>query len=209
MLLLQARRPSVSFSCNGSGAAVLQERCMEPTTCYQWPEQEVCAALWRLLRQILSYKLGGAAVVYWLPDSGVSRGPGSTPISVSIFLNYYYYYLFFLCRLARFSSRTANTSAPRRARRAWAGSGRGSASLRPPTTPPGRGWHRLLSSHRTFACPTVQAARGRGPATSLPAVARASPSTRRCCRPATRTRTRASGATTPSVSSAEQRRVSP
>lgn len=35
-----ARRPSVSFSCNGSGAAVLQERCMEPA-CYRWPQQEV------------------------------------------------------------------------------------------------------------------------------------------------------------------------
>ncbi|XP_034243093.1 uncharacterized protein LOC117646326 [Thrips palmi] len=35
-----ARRPSVSFSCNGSGAAVLQERCMEPA-CYRWPQQQV------------------------------------------------------------------------------------------------------------------------------------------------------------------------
>lgn len=42
--LLQARRPSVSFSCNGSGAAVLQERCMEPA-CYHWPEQEVSPGL--------------------------------------------------------------------------------------------------------------------------------------------------------------------
>lgn len=34
-----ARRPLVSFSCNGTGAAVLQERCMQ--ACYRWPEQEV------------------------------------------------------------------------------------------------------------------------------------------------------------------------
>lgn len=37
----EARRPSVSFACDGEGAMIFQERCTEEKTCYHWKKEKV------------------------------------------------------------------------------------------------------------------------------------------------------------------------
>lgn len=37
----EARRPQVSFACDGDGAMIFQERCTDEKTCYHWKKEKV------------------------------------------------------------------------------------------------------------------------------------------------------------------------